>query len=448
MPGGQWDEGQFQQALDKKYAILQQGANTADKQAATQQHLADTTRQNTANQLELGRATEAGAMARANLASQTQQNISASEAANRMAIANQTESNRMALGTMAESGLNSRAQLGADTQKYISGEDNSTRRDIATQQNNLGKAQLGLEAAKAAAADDVARINLTRPTTGYDPTTNQRITIPGANLNDRSKTGTSYFDAYTRTVPTQFYRDGGPVEEGQTIVVGEENPETFVPADGSPIQEVGTTGPEVAQINKDGVILPMEAPADPEARAALRAAPVAEISYTKDGMRSFNLGKQVDDMREFAKEKEAYDKETEELKFDPVKFNESLVDMTDKERVEALEALSPKMRGAHRSYVSFTREYKDNVERAPHMTGKAPAWMKEAGAKLPNGIRFKNGKPEVAPPAENTKEARWAKLDREREESDRILRGQFRRALMRFGAVAADQYVDPNQPQP
>jgi len=225
-----WNQGQFDEALKKKYEIQQQNADS------------DTTKANAASQ---------------NVAQQ------------------------QALQQQAEEAAQRRAEIASQTQLKTTEMNNQTTRAGQDQNYSLGQAQNGLEAAKYASQDQVNRAVASAGST-VDQATG-RVYSNAATFKTPS-----YMDQYLKNFPVrsfgpasptspspsglgpssatrfglnwpdqlQGYRNGGTPPTNQPFVVGENGPETFIPADGSEPIVVGQHGPTVMTVPKPGFVEP------------------------------------------------------------------------------------------------------------------------------------------------------------------------------------------------
>ena len=146
-------------------------------------------------------------------------------------------------------------QFGLDEQKLR----NTGQMGVAGLNFALGQAQLGLEGVKAAAEDQYRRASLTKPQSVYDPETGMRQSTPGFNWAlDFPKLGLSPLQTYLDKARTPMFAAGGRPPVNKPFIVGEKGPELFIPGDGSEPVVVGTRGPTVMTVPKGGEVVPNE----------------------------------------------------------------------------------------------------------------------------------------------------------------------------------------------
>lgn len=167
-----WDQSQFDAALKKKYELQQQNADTAS--------------QDVAQRPEIQARSDAAAMQRAELASQTQQNIAAANEAGSSARAAAAQQVQKDIADLQNQGANYRTGLTTGTQQSIAGMENQLGRDRLNQQGQQFDRSFALDSARALDTSRRGWADLGRPTYGdldtynketkrYEPT----IKIPG-----------------------------------------------------------------------------------------------------------------------------------------------------------------------------------------------------------------------------------------------------------------------------
>lgn len=147
-----WDQSQFDAALKKKYELQQQGANTAA--------------QDVAQKPEIQARADAAAMQRAELASQTQQNIAAANEAGASARAAAAQQAQKDIAGLQDTGATNRTQMTTNTQRDIAGMENQLGRDRLNQQGQQFNQTMGLDTAKAQESAIQGRAALQSPEYG------------------------------------------------------------------------------------------------------------------------------------------------------------------------------------------------------------------------------------------------------------------------------------------
>ncbi|BAH75984.1 hypothetical protein [Solidesulfovibrio magneticus] len=144
-------------------------------------------------------------------------------------------------------------QFGLDEQALR----NAGQMGVAGLNFTLGQAQLGLEGVKAAAEDQYRRATLTKPLTTFDPETGMRSTSPGFNwATDYPRLGLSPLQTYLEKASTPMFGSGGRPPVLRPFIAGEKGLEMFVPDDGSSPSLLGLDGPAVMAVSRGGEIVP------------------------------------------------------------------------------------------------------------------------------------------------------------------------------------------------
>lgn len=150
----------FDEALKRKYDILQQNADTAATSAG-----ADTTRANAAM---LGVQQQQGLQDSANTAAMARAQLNADTSLQTTGMNNQSA---LGVANLNNQGANYRAGLTTDAQRYVAGMENQLGRDRMAQQNAQFGQTFGLDTAKAQEQAIQGRAVLGRPeygTPAYD----------------------------------------------------------------------------------------------------------------------------------------------------------------------------------------------------------------------------------------------------------------------------------------